>query len=101
MSSQLSNIGRFIICFKCFSQLQGCKNNSFRIGNEIFYKLWVLSVNANSLIQIKVALGAFDRLHSGIGINRIKTWFNLIGHNSCQVRRTPQLNCISRPSHYL
>ena len=31
--------------------------------------------------------GAFDWLYTGIEINGIKTLFNLIGHNSCQVRR--------------
>ena len=40
------------------------------------------------------------RACSIIGINRIKTLFNLIGHNSCQVRRKTQLSYISRPSHH-
>ena len=44
--------------------------------------------------------GVFAWLYSGIGINRIKTLFNLIGHNSCQVRRKTQPSSISRPSHY-
>ena len=33
---------------------------------------------------------SIDSILSRIGINRIKTLFNLIGHNSWQVRRTEQ-----------
>ena len=44
--------------------------------------------------------GMFDWLYSGIGINRIKTLFILIDHNSCQVRWKTRLSYISHPSHY-
>ena len=59
---------------------------------------WRFSLLPACLLRIK---GMFDWLYSGIGINRIKTLFNLIGHNSCKFRRKKQLSYISRPSHYL
>ena len=59
----------------------------------------------SSLVSLsEVALGRIRLIlsfYSGIGINRIKLVFNLIGHNSYQVRRkTHYLSYVFHPSHY-
>ena len=45
--------------------------------------------------------GVFDWTLSHNRNKQNKNLFNLVGHNSCQVRIKTQPSYISRPSHYL
>ena len=105
--SILSGLGQNIM------QYRGTKSKGFMgKDNQLHFQIWFVDTQTYKITKmstkqkwcflffVKLVKGAFDWLYSGIGMKRIKTLSNLIGHNSCQVRGKTQPSYISRPSHY-